>query len=618
MLKTARKKQNQSSELEHIRHSLAHVLASAVVEMFPKAKLGVGPVIENGFFYDFQIPRPFTPEDLKKLENRMRALVREGLPFKRQEMTAEKAKEFFKKRNQPFKVELIKDIEKFGTTKANEILNTEQNSKKTFTKKAPTKNVKVSLYTTGNFIDLCRGGHVASTKEIAPESFKLDKMSGAYWRGDEKNPQLQRIYGLSFASKEDLITHVNMLEEARRRDHKKLGPELDLFTFSDLVGAGLPLWTPKGTLLRDTLDAFVWKLRKKHGYMRVEIPHITKKDLYEKSGHWDKFKDDLFRITTREGHEFAMKPMNCPHHIEIYARRQWSYRELPQRYANTTMVYRDEQSGELAGLSRVRSITQDDAHVFCRISQAKEEFLKVWDIIHEFYGAFGFKLRVRLSLHDPKQPEKYLGDKKLWKFAEDMLRKIAQEKKADAFEAPGEAAFYGPKLDFLAKDSLGREWQVATIQLDMNMPERFDLTCVNENGESERIVMVHAAIMGAIERFVSIAIEHFAGAFPLWLSPVQVAILPVGEKFEQYANTLRSEFEEKNIRVEVNSANETLGKRIREAEMQKIPYVAVVGEREMQEGTVSVRARGATGKKDEVMKMESFIEKLTEEVEKKA
>ena len=617
-MRKSNEKKGGPAELEHLRHSLAHVLASAVLEMFPKAQLGVGPVIEHGFFYDFLLPRPLTPDDLKKIEKRMRELVKQKLSFERNEMPSGKAKEFFKKRRQPFKVELIKDIETFGTTKANEILNSEQSAGGASQKAKQKKGaVKVSLYKTGEFIDLCRGGHVENTKEIDPHGFMIDKSSGAYWRGSEKNPQMQRIYGLAFPTKQELEAHVKMLEEAKKRDHKKLGPELDLFTFSDLVGPGLPLWTPKGTVLRNLLGAFVWELRKKRGYLRVEIPHITKKDLYERSGHWDKFKDELFRITTREGHEFAMKPMNCPHHIQIYARRIWSYRDLPQRYENTTMCYRDEQTGELSGLSRLRSFTQDDAHVFCRMSQVREEFLKVWDIIHEFYGAFGFKMRVRLSLHDPKQPEKYLGDKKLWKVAEDALRAIAEEKKANALEAVGEAAFYGPKIDFLAKDSLGREWQVATIQLDMNLPERFDLTCVSENGASERIVMIHAAIMGAIERFLSIAIEHFAGAFPLWLAPVQVAVLPVGEKFEAYAKKVQTALEAQDLRVEMNLASETLGKRIRESEIQKIPYVAVVGEKEMQAGTVSVRARGAEGRKDEVMDLEKFTERLLKEVENK-
>ena len=396
-------------------------------------------------------------------------------------------------------------------------------------------------------------------------------------------------------------------------DHKKLGKELDLFTFSDLVGSGLPLWTPKGTVLRNLLDDFVWELRSKCGYEKVEIPHITKRELYEKSGHWDKFKDDLFRITTREGDEFAMKPMNCPHHTQIYARRPWSYRELPQRYANTTMCYRDEQSGELNGLSRVRAFTQDDAHAFCRESQVKEEFLKVWNIIEEFYSTFGFKpKKIRLSFHDPKHLEKYLGDKGRWKIAEDILRDIAKEKGVETINGMGEAAFYGPKLDFMAEDAHGRLWQVATIQLDMNMPERFALTCINEKGEKERIVMIHAAVMGSIERFLSVLIEHLGGAFPLWLSPVQVRVLPVSEKHTAYANEVLAALRAASIRTDVDDANESLGKKIRNAKTEKIPYLLVVGDKEVEAKTVSVESRDH-GKQD-VASLSDFITKASEEI----
>ncbi len=556
-----------SSQIDSIRHSLAHLLAAAVLKKFPGTKLGIGPVIENGFYYDFKFPknRAASENGLPELENLMRELIAQELPFSGKKITPVAAKKLFK--DQPFKLDLIKEFAK---------------DKKPLT-----------VYATGDvFQDLCRGGHVKNTREINPSAFKLTHVAGAYWRGDEKNPQLLRIYGLAFETKEELEKHVTMLEEAKKRDHKVLGPALDLFTFSELVGPGLPLWTPKGTLLRNLLDSFVWELRKKRGYEQVDIPHITKKDLYQKSGHWDKFKDELFRIKTREGHEFAMKPMNCPHHTQIYARRPWSYRELPQRYASTTKVYRDEQSGELAGLSRVRAITQDDAHVFCRESQVKEEIFKIWDIIEEFYGAFGFELSVRLSLHDPKQPEKYLGTPKLWKSAENELRTLVKERGASAIEAQGEAALYGPKIDFMGKDALGRLHQVATIQLDMNQPERFDLSCINESGGKERIVMIHAAIMGSIERFLAVAIEHFAGAFPLWLSPVQVVILPVGEKFFDYSKKVAEMLHEEDIRVELNTPTESLGKRIREAELAKIPYVLIVGEKEETAQTVAVRARG--------------------------
>ena len=405
--------------------------------------------------------------------------------------------------------------------------------------------------------------------------------------------------------------------QGTEHDHKKLGKELDLFTFSDLVGSGLPLWTPKGTILRNLLDDFVWELRHKCGYEKVEIPHITKRELYEKSGHWEKFKDDLFRITTREGDEFAMKPMNCPHHTQIYARRPWSYRELPQRYANTTLCYRDEQSGELNGLSRTRAFTQDDAHAFCRESQVKEEFLKVWDIIQEFYGTFGFNpKKIRLSFHDPAHPEKYLGDKSRWKIAEDILTSIAKEKGAETISGVGEAAFYGPKLDFMAEDVHGRLWQVATIQLDMNMPERFDLTCINEKGEKERIVMIHAAIMGSIERFLSVLIEYLGGAFPLWLSPVQVKVLSVSEKHATYAQEIVMALKVAGIRAEIDDANESLGKKIRNGKTEKIPYLLVVGDTEVEARTISVESRDK-GKLD-ITILADFIAHTTEEIKKRA
>ena len=402
-------------------------------------------------------------------------------------------------------------------------------------------------------------------------------------------------------------------EDLKHPDHKRLGRELDLFVFSDLVGSGLPLWTPRGTLLRNTLDNFVWELRQKRGYEKVEIPHITKKALYEKSGHWDKFKSDLFRITTREGDEFAMKPMICPHHTQIFARKPWSYREIPQRYANTTMCYRDEQSGELNGLSRVRSLTQDDAHVFCRETQVKEEFKKIWDIIEEFYGTFGFSnLVIRLSFHNPAEKEKYLGDATRWDFAEKMLTEIAKERGAKTIPGIGEAAFYGPKLDFMAKDSLDREWQVATIQLDMNMPERFDLTCVNEKGEKERIVMIHAAIMGSIERFLSVIIEHLNGIFPLWLSPVQARIVPISEKHLGYAKEVLELFKAGDIRVDLDESNETLGKKIRDGKTEKIPYLLVVGDDEASKQAVALESRekGKIG----VLPLGEVIAKLQEEI----
>ncbi len=592
-----------TEQLTNKRHSLAHILASAVLEQLPEAQLGVGPAIDNGFYYDLILPRPLTPEDLPVLEKRMKELVKSKLGFERQDMPFPQAKEWFTEKKQPFKVQLIEDIEKFGTTVVAEQMG-----------ETSADSTTVSIYKSGEFTDLCRGGHVDNTSEIDPKSFKLDKIAGAYWRGDEKNPMMTRIYGLAFDSAEELAAYLKQREDAEARDHKKLGPELDLFVFSDLVGSGLPLWTPKGTLVRHLLDDFVWELRRGHGYLKVEIPHITKKDLYEKSGHWDKFKNELFRITTREGHEFAMKPMNCPHHTQIYDRKRWSYRDLPQRYANTTTCYRDEQSGELAGLLRVRAIAQDDAHVFCRMADVKTEFLKVWDIVERFYKTFGFDLKVRLSMRDPEKSENYLGDPAKWDQAQDMLREIASEQKIEMYDGIGEAAFYGPKLDFMANDSLGRQWQVATIQIDFNMPERFDLFCINESGEQERIVMVHAAIMGSLERFLSILIEHTAGQFPVWLAAVQAIVVPVSDKQNGYAKSVVAALTASvpDLRIELDDRSESMGKRIRESAKQKVPYILVVGDKEIESNSIAVRGRNETDLG--TIPLEEFAKRLQDEI----
>lgn len=600
------------TSLETMRHSAAHLLAAAVLELHPEAKLGVGPVIEHGFFYDLLLAKPLTVQDFPKIEKRMREIQKRNEAFRREEMPIDDAIKFFKEQGQTFKVELLKDLKTRGTT----AIRVEESQDLD-----PKQASQVSVYWTGKFVDLCRGPHVNSTREIG--HVKLTKVAGAYWRGSEKNAQLTRIYGVAFPTAEELAAHLTMLAEAERRDHKKIGPELDLFTFSDLVGGGLPLWTPRGTLVRNLLDQFVWELRSKRGYERVEIPHITKKELYERSGHWEKYKDDLFKIKTRENHEFAMKPMNCPHHTQIYARRAWSYRDLPQRYANTTTVYRDEQSGELAGITRVRAITQDDAHVFCRMDQVEGEALKIWDIIKEFYRTFGIPLRVRLSVRDPKHPEKYLGDATKWDTAEQILRNMVAKRKVQAEDGVGEAAFYGPKLDFMGRDAIGREHQVATIQLDMNMPERFDLTCAAPDGKPERIVMIHAAIMGSIERFLAVAIEHFAGAFPTWLAPIQLSIVPVSKKFLKISRTLHKILLEVGLRVSLDEANESVGYKIRRAEKMKVPYMLVIGDKEAKGLSVRtfnrkrfmVRLRG---KKDTVtMSGKQLLKRLHEEIAKR-
>ena len=411
------------------------------------------------------------------------------------------------------------------------------------------------------------------------------------------------------------VSEDNQQKNMDERDHKKLGKQLDLFVFSDKVGPGLPLWTPRGTVLREELDNFVWELRKKRGYEKVEIPHITKKDLYVTSGHWDKFKDELFRITSREGHEFALKPMNCPHHIEIFKRKIHSYRELPQRYANTTTCYRDEQTGELNGIARPRAFTQDDAHVFCRYSQVEEEVIKIWDIVTEFYAtASGFELDVRLSLRDPKEPEKYLGTPEQWDTAEDKLRHVIEKKGVKATEELGEAAFYAPKIDFVATDSLGRQWQVATIQLDINLPDRFDLTCVNEKGENERIAMIHAAIMGSIDRYLSVFIEHYAGAFPLWLSPEQVRVLTVSEKHLDYAKDMFQKLKDADIRAELDDGDESLGKKISKAKHDKLPYFLVIGDKEVDSQNITLESR--SGESVQVS-VEELIKRLQKEIQEK-
>jgi threonyl-tRNA synthetase len=575
--------------LEHKRHTLAHLLAYAVLQDYPHAKPTIGPAIDTGFYYDIDFSGGTAPSDadLKKIQTTMRKTLGSWKSFSHREVSADEAKEIFK--NNPFKLELIQEIVDKGEV--------------------------ITLYTAGEgkteFTDLCRGGHSENpAEEISADAFKLDKVAGAYWRGDEKNPMITRIYGLAFDSAEELQAYETQLEEAKKRDHRKLGKELDLFTFSDLVGPGLPLWTPKGTIIRHELDTFIWQLRSKHGYQRVTIPHITKKDLYKTSGHWDKFGDELFRIVTREGKEFALKPMNCPHHTQIFDRMPHSYKDMPQRYAETTMVYRDEQSGELGGLTRVLSITQDDSHVFCRQSQVKDEFFRIWDIIDTFYGAFDFKLRVRLSFHDPAEMEKYLGTKEIWDNAENALIEIAKERNADYFVAEGEAAMYGPKLDFMAKDSLGREHQVATIQLDMNLPERFDLSCINEKGEKERVVMIHCAIMGSIERFCAVLIEHVGGNFPLWLAPVQIAVIPVTDAHREYAKKVFDELTAIGIRAAYDETNEAMGKKIRTAKKERLPYFVVIGDKEVEAKNVTLESRNGVSTQMELAKLGNHL--LTE------
>lgn len=612
-------------QLYAMRHSLAHITAQAVRHLWPEAKFGVGPVVENGFYYDIDLGEiKISEADFKKIEKEMRTIVNKDYAFERTEKPIDEAVAWAKEVEQPYKLELLHDLKREGTTLARELdqamMGIDLPAGISGAERPEVQSVvDVSFYTDGDFTDLCRGPHAESTGKVG--AFKLMRVAGAYWRGKETNPQMQRLYGVAFATQTELDEYVAMLEEAKKRDHRKLGQDLDLFVFSDLVGPGLPLWTPRGTILKNALDSFVQELRDAYGFQEVSIPHITKKDLYERSGHWAKFKDELFRITTREGHEFAMKPMNCPHHTQIYASRQRSYRDLPVRYRDTTMVYRDEQSGELGGLSRVRAITQDDAHIFCRTSQVEEEALKIWDIVETFYGALGFgQLKVRFSTHDPKNMGVYAGEESKWFSTEQQLLSIVEKKVGKNYvDGVGEAAFYGPKIDFMAKDAIGREHQVATIQLDFNQPESFDLTCKNESGDDERIVMLHCAIMGSHERFLSVFIEHTAGRFPLWCSPEQLRIISVNQEPDilSFAQQLAEKAKASGIRTSVDDGNDSVGKKIRQAETWKVPYTLVVGEKEVAEGKLTPRIRSdlaVSGREESSYSVDQFLNTVANEI----
>ncbi len=605
---------DQQPELFAMRHSLAHIMATAIQELYPQAKFGIGPVVEHGFYYDVDLEDKLTSDDLAKIEKKMAEVVKADYAFEHSTMKLDVAIKYFGDKKQTYKLDLLSDLKKHGTTVAKEI------DRSQLGVDASAKVDEVGIYTDGPFTDLCRGPHVASTGKVG--AFKLMRVSGAYWRGDEKNAQLQRIYGVGFTTKAELHQHLEILKEAEKRDHRKLGKELDLFVFSDLVGPGLPLFTPRGTIIREQLNNYVQELRQTigGGYAQVMTPHITKKDLYIKSGHWQKFSDDLFKITTREGHEFAMKPMNCPHHTQIYASQTRSYRDLPIRYRETAVVYRDEQSGELSGLSRVRAITQDDAHVFCRLPQVEAEIGKIWDIINALNATFGIDLKVRLSRHDPDKMQNYIGDAAMWERAEAQLKAVIESKGVEYIDGPGESAFYGPKIDFMGRDALGREFQAGTIQLDFGQPEGFDLTCNNEVGERERIVMVHAAIMGSIERFMVLVIEQTAGAFPTWLAPEQVRLAPINETPEilDYTEKLRMDFESRGLRVGVDATAESVGKKIRAGGVAKVPYTLVIGEKELASGGVSPRLRHGHGTFEGSMSADNFAEAVVREMHERA
>jgi threonyl-tRNA synthetase len=583
-------------QLAAARHSLAHLLAMAVIEKFPGTKLTIGPAIEDGFYYDFAMPGGtfISADDLPDLENHMRKLAKQNLSFSVRDVSENDAKAAVA--GNEFKEELVSDVLGRGES--------------------------ITFYDTkrGNgdvlFTDLCAGPHISNTSEIDPDSFKLTRIAGAYWRGDENKPMLTRIYGIAFATKADLVAHIAQQEEARKRDHKIIGPQLGLFTTSPLIGAGLPLIKPRGMIVRKALEEYLWEMHKDNGYERVWTPHIAKEALYETSGHAAKFGDELFRVSGKE-EKFILKPMNCPHHMQIFADTPFSYRDMPVRYFEPATVYRDEKSGQLGGLTRVRSITQDDGHLFCRASQIQEEASFIVHVIKDFYKTMGMMdgYWVRLSLRGEDKSE-YLGGDEVWEMAEAALRSVCETENLPFKPAPGEAAFYGPKLDFIFKDAIGREWQLATIQCDFNLPERFDLSFTNEQSEKERPVVIHRAISGSLERFMGVMIEHFAGAFPLWLSPEQAVVIPVSEKHAAYAQEVADAFKKKGLRTSVDDSNDTLGKKIRGAKMMKVPYMIVVGDAEVDGKTVTLESRdiGKIG----VMPIEEAANRLAEEAHSRA
>lgn len=586
-------------ELKSMRHSLAHIMAQAIQHLWPQAKFGVGPAIDNGFYYDIYLDNGTISEaDLPKIEEEMRKIVAANYPFERRDVSVAEAIDWAISGDQSFKVELLNDLKRSGTTVASELAGEKMGSVSDGDSKVET----VSLYSQGDYTDLCRGGHVDSTGKVG--AFKLTKTAGAYWRGNENNPQMQRIYGVAFATQEELDEYLNRLEIAKQRDHRKLGKELDLYTTSPLVGIGLPLFTPRGTILRDIVAQYSNQLRQKFGFEKVWTPHITKKDLYETSGHWAKFGEELFLVKSQEtSDEMALKPMNCPHHTQIFASRPRSYRDMPVRYLETTTDYRDEKTGELGGLNRVRSLTQDDSHIFCRTDQIEGEINNLLSAARELYGSINMKLRVRLSYRD--ESDSYLGDLSLWDSAQNQLKSAVEKVGLDYFEQEGEAAFYGPKIDFMATDAIGREHQVATVQLDFVQPQRFGLEYADADGDFTTPVMIHCALLGSIERFLSVFIEHTGGWFPFWAAPEQVRILTINDTVLEYVDkittilsdiTLMEPVRYNDVRFTIDSRNESLGKKIREATSMKIPVQLIVGPRDMEANEVSVRTQSGEEK----------------------
>ncbi|HXS35827.1 MAG TPA: threonine--tRNA ligase [Flavipsychrobacter sp.] len=565
-------------------HSSAHLMAEALEEVFPGVKFGIGPPIENGFYYDIDLgDRTISDEDLKKLEEKMKELAKRNSAYTRQEVPKDKAIAYFTEKGDEYKIELLQDL----------------------------KDGEITFYTQGNFTDLCRGPHIPNTGFI--KAIKLTNIAGAYWRGNEKNKMLTRIYGVTYPAQKELDEYLALLEEAKKRDHRKLGKELELFTFSEKVGSGLPLWLPKGAMLRERLQQFLQKAQLESGYLPVITPHIGSKQLYVTSGHWEKYGKDSFRpITTpQEGEEFMLKPMNCPHHCEIYKSQPRSYKDLPLRFAEFGTVYRYEQSGELHGLTRVRGFTQDDAHLFCRPEQVKEEFKKVIDLVLYVLRSLDFpSFTAQISLRDKEDRSKYIGSEENWQIAEQAIMEAAAEKGLNTVIEYGEAAFYGPKLDFMVKDALGRSWQLGTIQVDYNLPERFELEYVDADNTRKRPVMIHRAPFGSMERFVAVLLEHCAGNLPFWLAPVQVKVLPISDKYSEYAHLVANQLKSADIRAEVDDRNEKIGKKIRDTELMKVPYMLVVGEKEMNENKVAVRKHGE-GDKGAVL-LEAFVAEVRE------
>lgn len=576
--------QNKSSELAKLRHSAAHLLAAAVMELYPDAKRTIGPAIENGFYYDFDFGDvKITDADLPKIEKLMHKIVKSWDGFRHKEVT--KAEALSHNVGNEYKKELIQELSGDGK--------------------------HITIYTSGNFTDLCKGGHVEHPNQEL-KYFRLLSVAGAYWRGDEHNKMLTRIYGTAFFSQAELDEYLRVQEEAKKRDHRKLGRELDLFTFSDLVGSGMPLYTPKGALVRRLLNGFVEELQSQQDYLQVHTPQIAKAELFKRSGHYDKYKDDMFRVVSNYSkEEFFLKPMNCPQHTQIYASVARSYRDLPLRLTDFAMLYRDEKPGELNGLARVRSFSQDDCHIFCREDQVDAEIDQVLAMTKKIMDTFGFKYRYRLSTRDPQNLDKYLGDPKIWNKLEAWAVTIMERNHIPYYDGPGEAAFYGPKMDLMATDALGREWQLSTVQIDMVQPERFKLEYTADDGSKQRPVMIHRAILGSSERAMMVLIEHFAGAFPLWLSPVQLALLPISEHELKYAKQLAKTLKAEGFRVEVDESNSTLGKKMVRAREQKLPYLAILGKQEVENQTITLKNRVG---EQITLNLDETIAKLRQEV----